>query len=308
MTSDPDRSDSPLLTTAEVAAFLRVKERKVYELVADEAIPCTRVTGKLLFPRTLIELWLAAGTRGGTVSERRTPPPIAAGSHDPLLDWALKESGAGIATLFDGSLDGVERFARGEALFAGLHVPDPEAEDVGGGAPNRAIVAGLSGMAGGLVLIEWARRTQGLMLAPGNPKKIAGIADLAAGKVLFQPRQPSAGSHILLEQLLKHRGLDFTGLATTGTVARDETQAAEAVSDGRADAAVGIAAAADRAGLDFLPLAVERYDIVISRHDYFGDPFQALLAVARSRLFAEEAARLTGYDVSGTGRVSYNAP
>ncbi len=114
------------LTTKEVAALLRIKERKVYELVSDNAIPVSRVTGKLLFPREMIEAWVwqhadyAAGTEG-----LHGRPPVLAGSHDPLLEWALRESGSELAAFFDGSLDGLARLAAGKAIAAGLMSTSP---------------------------------------------------------------------------------------------------------------------------------------------------------------------------------------
>ncbi len=102
--------DPEFLTTREVAALLRVRERKVYELARSGEIPCRRVTGKLLFPRAGVETWLAGGQ---TAALRPRAPDVVAGSHDPLLDWALRESGSGLASLFDGSLDGLERLAAG---------------------------------------------------------------------------------------------------------------------------------------------------------------------------------------------------
>ncbi len=301
-----DPTSRELMTTAEVAALLRVKERKVYDLVAAEAIPCTRVTGKLLFPRELIELWVTAGTRGGGAEFLAARPPVAAGSHDPLLDWSLRESGCGIATLFDGSLDGVTRFARGEALIAGMHVPDPDTDDPEVGHPNRALVAPLSTAAGGLVLIEWARRTQGLILPTGNPKAIAGLHDLIVADRKIQLRQPNAGSYVLLERLMARDGLSMDQLMATETPARDETAAAQAVLDGRADAAFGIEAAARRVGLDFLRLAQERYDLAITRRDYFNEPFQKLIKFSSTPALSQEAERLGGYDITGLGSVSYN--
>ncbi|MGE5766615.1 MAG: helix-turn-helix domain-containing protein, partial [Bacteroidota bacterium] len=120
------------LTTREVAALLRVKERKVYDLAAAGDIPCRRVTGKLLFPRAEVETWLARGAVGGggaVAAPRVLPANILAGSHDPLLDWAMRESGSGLAAYFDGSLDGLARMARGEAGIAGLHVFEPARGD-----------------------------------------------------------------------------------------------------------------------------------------------------------------------------------
>jgi putative molybdopterin biosynthesis protein len=90
------------LTTSEVADYLRLKERTVYELVARRQIPCARVTGKLIFPKRLVDRWVEANTE---FQDQRLlmPPPIVAGSSDPLLEWALRESGSGLATLFEGS-------------------------------------------------------------------------------------------------------------------------------------------------------------------------------------------------------------
>ncbi|MEE8623067.1 MAG: helix-turn-helix domain-containing protein, partial [Alphaproteobacteria bacterium] len=81
-----------MMTTREVADYLRIKQRKVYDLVSEREIPCTRVTGKWLFPKHLIDLWVLQATEGALPRPRAAPPPIIAGSQDPLLDWALQES------------------------------------------------------------------------------------------------------------------------------------------------------------------------------------------------------------------------
>ncbi len=303
-------SMSHLMTTDEVAAYLRIKERKVYDLVKSGKIPCTRVTGKLLFPKPLIDLWIGAETTGGAGLDVTPRPPIAAGSHDPLLAWALGECGAGIATLFDGSLNGIERYVRREALFCGFHLPpDGDAQEpVDGDGPGRApkLLADAQAAAGATVVIEWARRVQGLMLPAGNPKRVEALSDLASRKIRIKLRQAEAGSRMLLESLLLADGIAPTKLEPAGGLARTETDAAAAVADGAADAAFGIETAARRFGLDFLPLARERYDIAIDRRDYFEPPFQTLIAFAHSKRFQEEAARLAGYDVSGLGRVVFN--
>jgi len=79
------------LTTREVAELLRLKERKVYDLAAEGNIPCTRATGKLLFSKAGVELWLAQNSTG---NDKASGPKatVIAGSHDPLLEWALRES------------------------------------------------------------------------------------------------------------------------------------------------------------------------------------------------------------------------
>src|SRR5262245_31370767 len=162
-----------LLTTREVADYLRIKERKVYDLVRERRIPCIRVTGKWLFPKALIELWVMQNCGGGRPAKPSIErPPVIAGSHDPLLEWAVRESECELAIMFNGSLDGLQRFAQGKAHCSGLHVFDPETGDY-----NRAIVVrSLAGLE--VVLIAWAWREQGLIVAAGNPYRIHALPDL----------------------------------------------------------------------------------------------------------------------------------
>ena len=127
-----------LLTTTEAADYLRIKERKLYELVADGAIPCTKVTGKWLFPRADLDRWLLAGMARPLGVVPADPPPIVGGSHDPLLQWALIKSGAGLAILPEGSETGYRRFLRGEVIAAAIHFHD--LDDLGKDA-NVAVVA-----------------------------------------------------------------------------------------------------------------------------------------------------------------------
>jgi excisionase family DNA binding protein len=289
------------MTTREVADYLRIKERRVYELVRRRAIPCTRVTGKWLFPRTLIDVWLAESAAGQGAA-RVQAPPVVAGSHDPLLDWAVRESDCGLALLPGGSLDGLKRFAEGEAQVAGLHVYDAETEGF-----NVQAVTGTLPPAG-LVLIEWAWRSQGLVVAAGNPKGLAGLKDLARGRVIVARRQEAAGSRLLLAQLLEREGLGLEDLNFTAETARSETDLGLAILEGRAEAGLAVEAAARTLKLDFVPLMRERYDLLLRRRDYFEAPVQALLAFARGTAFRTRAGQMGGYDVSGLGRVHLNGP
>jgi excisionase family DNA binding protein len=298
MNTDTDRPE--FLTTREVAALLRVRERKVYDLAAAGAIPCRRVTGKLLFPMAEVEAWLAGG---GTAAPAPAPahraPAVVAGSHDPLLDWALRESGSGLASFFDGSLDGLDRLADGEAIACGLHVFEPET-----GGWNLGHAEARLGSAQ-VVLIEWARRDRGLILGPGL-EGIAGIAGLRGRRVAL--RQPKAGGQILFDHLMAEAGMTRDDILPVAAPARTETDAALAVASGRAEAAPGLAAMARQHRLGFLPLVTERYDIAIDRRAYFEPRWQALVAFCRSPAFAAKAAELGGYDLSGHGRVHWNGP
>ena len=300
--TDFEEGADALMTTAEVAALLRVKERKIYELVSEDQIPHTKVTGKLLFPKALVRDWIKSGTSTAGARSHIDRPLVAAGSHDPLLEWALAESGCGIGPMFDGSLDGFARFRRGEALFAGIHVPDPTGTTHNFHLLDTAREDDLS-----LVLVTWAVRRQGLMFRPGEglPTGAADpVSGLAGSGLRVQRRQDTAGSRVLLEGLLERQAAAQGGVDAvnwSGSTARTETEAALAVLEGEADATFGIETVAKRFKLTFVPVATERYDILIAQNDFFAPAFQKLLVFARCAAFAEKAGTLGGYDISLLG-------
>lgn len=285
------------MTSAEAANYLRIGERTLYELVRRRRIPCSRAAGKLLFPRHLIDLWLEAQVEVAGGPPRRAPA-VLGGSHDPLLEWAVRESGSGLALLAGGSVDGLRRLAQREVMVAGLHILEP-----GGGYNVAALRA--QGELSDVVLLEWAWRQQGLVLAPGNPMGIEGIADLLRPTMRVARRQEEAGAQILLRRLVADAG-GSVELLGAGPVATNETDLAALILDGKADAGLAVESVARRFRLDFLPLHRERFDLAVRRRDYFEPPVQKLLEFARSPAFAQRAAELGGYDVASLGRVAYN--
>ncbi len=291
--------DPEFLTTRELAALLRVKERKIYELAASGEVPCRKITGKLLFPRAEIENLLRGAGATGAAARRKEPPNVVVGSHDPLLEWALRESGSGLAAFLDGSLDGLRRLDQGEAIAAGMHVL--ESDD--GAQFNVEHVRERIG-AEPVVLLEWAWREQGLILPAGNPLKVQGLADLRGRR--FIPRQKDAGTHVLLQRLADAERLSLDELQLLAPPARSQTDVAVAVANGRADAGLGLACVATQFKLAFVPVMRERYDLVVYRRAYFESSFQRLLAFCASDAFSEHARDLGGYDLSGFGRVHFN--
>ncbi len=293
---------SEFLTTREVAALLRVKERKVYDLVAGGAIPFRKVTGKLLFPQSEISDWmrttLAGTSTGAGTSEARTElPKVFAGGHDPLLEWALRRSRSGIASFLDGALDGVERARRNDCMAAGLHIP--EAEGAWNVGTVRAAFAGEP-----WVLVEWVKRRRGLILAPDlvrAPRRLAETRGLR-----FQARQPEAGSQLVLAELLRREKMTEGDLRFVDGCERSETDLAGAVAAGRAEVGLGIEAAARQCGLRFVPLIEERFDLLVARKQWFDPPFQTFWRFCGEPEFAEKARALGGYDLSGFGTVHFN--
>ncbi len=285
---------SEYLTTKELADLLRIGERKAYDLASSGEVPCVRAMGKLLFPRAEVIAWLNASRSGPHVAEPPLPP-IVAGSHDPLLDWALRESGSGLATYYDGSFDGLNRLNERSAQAAALHIHEVDGfnthalRDALGEAP--------------VVLIEIAQRQRGLLLAPGV-SDITGFPDLRGRRVIL--RQTSAASQRLFDAELDAHGLTRDDLDAFPTCARTEEELAIALHDSKADAGFGLGALAGLYNLGFAPTHSERLDLAIWRRAYFDAPMQKLLRFLRSDPFHARAAEFGGYDLTGLGRVHHN--
>ncbi|SIS98470.1 DNA binding domain-containing protein, excisionase family [Roseivivax lentus] len=293
------------LTVKELAALLRIKERKVYDLAASGAVPCSKVTGKLLFPEDEIHAWIA-GARSGPDPARAAAPDVVLGSHDPLLGWALRQSRAGLASYFDGSMDGLKRFAAGEGIAAGLHLIDISGTGGGRDPGDAWNIPDVMRQAGGMdaVLIAFARRQRGLVLRPEDRGRVAGLADLPGLRIAARPED--TGSERLLAHVLRQAGIAEADL-TRGETAQSEEDAVFAVAQGRADVTFGLAAVAAAQNLAFVPVTEERYDLLLDRRAAFEPPLQALLGFLRGAEFRDHAARLGGYDVGEAGAVRWNA-
>lgn len=283
------------LTTSEVAALLRIKERKVYDLAAAGDLPCSKAIGKLLFPRDQIEAWLSTNSESATPLAN-TVPNVALGSLDPLLEWALRESQSGIAMLFDGSADGIRRFRDREGILTGLHIHNAETNSWNIEAVKQHIDKDA-------VLIEWAKRQRGLIIRPGLAKHITSVADLPGYIVV--PRQADAGTEVLLRYLLEQNAVALSDMQFAN-VARTENDLALAVSSEQADAGLGLASVAAAYKLDFVPLIEERYDLLINRKHFFEAPLQKLFSFSKTRAFESYANTLAGYNVADLGTVHFN--
>lgn len=290
-----------LLTTAEAAAYLRIKERKLYELVADQAVPCTKATGKWLFPRGDLDRWLLAGMARPHGVVPAEPPPIVGGSHDPLLQWALVESRAGLAILPEGSDAGYRRFLAGEVIAAAIHFHD--LDDLDRDA-NVDIVAKEPTLYDA-VLVNFCARDQGLLVAKGNPRRIVSLADAARGGARLATRPEGAGAQQLLHAVLKREAVTIADFES-GLVAPTGPDIAQAIRAGHADVGVATRAVATAADLDFVPLVRERFDILMRQRDSYRPALTRLLDLVRRPQFAVRAAELGGLDVTEAGSIRWS--
>lgn len=288
-----------LLTTAEAAEYLRLKERKLYELVAENALPCMKVTGRWLFPKEELDRWLNANLMRPESANGFDRLPIVGGSHDPLLEWALRESGSGLAGLQEGSEAGLARFIDGKITAVAIHL---HSEQEGVADANITAFRSRAGLSGS-VLVSFARREQGILAAPGNPLKIASIGCLVRKQPRVLIRQKGAGAQLLLEALLAKSDLSLDRLKLAGTPCTTGSDLAQAIRMDRGDCGIATRAAASAAGLHFIPLLWEQFDLVVRHSEFFRPPFQKLLQFVRTEAFASRAAECGGYDIAKAGDV-----
>jgi putative molybdopterin biosynthesis protein len=290
-----------LFTTAEAASYLRLKERKIYEMVAEGTVPCTKVTGRWLFPKAELDHWLGSSISRPIGLALPQPSPIVGGSHDPLLEWALRESGSGLATLAVGSEAGIGRFVAGETIAAAMHL---HALENPGADANVAAMASRSDLQNA-VMIGFCRREQGFLLAPGNPLKIGSIDDVIAKGARISVRPKGAGAQLLLLALLHRTKALPETLVIVNPVCPTGPDIAQAIRAGRADTGIATRAVANSAGLEFLSIIWEPFDLLMRQRDYFRPSLQALIKFLKANELIVRAQEMGGYDLSVAGSVRF---
>jgi putative molybdopterin biosynthesis protein len=225
---------------------------------------------------------------------------LAIGSHDITLDILaeyLARHNRRMVSANVGSIGGLAALGRGEAHFAGSHLFDPESEEF-----NLPYIRQyLPGVA--IRLIAMVGRQQGLMVQPGNPKGIRSLQDLIKNGVLFVNRQRGSGTRVLLDFHLDRIGINRDSIRGYQREEYTHLAVAAAIASGRADCGLGIAAAAQALGLEFIHLFDERYDLVIPAEHFESDLLRPLLSILEDPDFRISVGQLPGYDVSKMGQI-----
>lgn len=224
---------------------------------------------------------------------------LAIGSHDLTLDLLaqfLSQHNRRLASANVGSLAGLIALRRGEAHLAGAHLLDPETGTYNQSYINRYL-PNTPAQRIGLV-----QRSQGLIVAKGNPKGIGGLGALARDDVRFVNRQRGAGTRVLLDYWLEKEGIDSGSIAGYEQEEFTHLAVAASVQSGRADAGLGIAAAATALDLNFVPLFNEQYELIVPRAFMTSPLLQPLFECLQDQAFRQAVAKLRGYDVSIMGR------
>ena len=219
---------------------------------------------------------------------------VFSGSHDLALE-GIAEHLSRYVTLLSlpvGSLDGLVNLRQGLCHLSGSHILDESGEyntpTIRHLFPDRA-----------MDVVTLAYRTQGWMLAAGNPKGIRGLADLSRPKVRFVNRNEGSGTRLWLDAELRKQGIPAEAIHGYGTVVKTHSEAAALIESGQADVSLGLQAAAHQHGLDFIPLFEERYDLVLPRERE--RILHPLLDYIQTLAFRQSLSVLTGYNPTHTG-------
>jgi putative molybdopterin biosynthesis protein len=232
---------------------------------------------------------------------------VCIGSHDNILDVLAnllkrKNSRFSLSSTHVGSMSGLIAVKRGEAHLAGTHLLDETT-----GEYNVPVVKKLLPDMN-VVLINLAYRQQGLFVYKGNPKKIKGFQDLVRDDITFINRQPGSGTRLLTDKYINELGINPAEIKGYEKEEYTHMTVASAVLSNIADTGMGILAASRALGLDFIPLAKERYDLLIPEKFLNLDMIQGLLEIIKNDQDFRDAVReLGGYDISDAGKIVFHA-
>ena len=227
---------------------------------------------------------------------------VVIGSHDPLLDELgdmlhLENPELYMSSSHVGSMGGIMAIRRGEAHAAGCHLLDTN-----DGTYNRSFIRKYFPK-GGVRLISCVGRQQGLMVAKGNPLNIQKFADIAGKGVRYVNRQKGSGTRILTDYLCKQENLDTASIYGYDREELTHTSVAAQIGSGSADAGMGVYSAAKLYDLDFIPICVEEYDLMIPDHAWDTPMVRELLTILKSDAFREKILSLGGYTVDNPGEI-----
>ena len=292
--------------------FVRVRMGKVGDKIIASPLPrgagvvtsFVKADGLLSIPQNSEGL-----EAGSSVSVRLLRPlqaieqaVVVTGSHDPLIDELAQIVHAAdpritLASTHVGSMGAITAAKRGENHCGGVHLLD---EDTG--TYNVPYIESLFPQ-GGVRLVECVYRSQGLMVAPGNPHGIASLADLTREGLRYVNRQKGSGTRILADYVCKQEGIDSSHIYGYDHEEFTHTAVAALVEAGSADAGMGIYSAAAMYGLDFVPVCEEQYDLLVPDYAWDTPGIQALLAALASPAFAERMQQMGGYRLEHPGTV-----
>ena len=294
-----NNSNSRFMTVRQVAEYLQLNEKKIYALATEEKIPATKVTGKWMFPRELIDRWMLESAHGGVFTDRL----VIAGSEDPLLYRTLlrlsnnMKSHALVSYTGTGTRLGLELLSAQKVNASCLNWGEVEE------SPQRhpALLQNYK-QHQQWVLVRAFKRERGFMIHPDRKPADCSSESLLSSELKWGIRQDGSGTLHFLNELLAQHSMEINDLSSTVKVFSNRETAALIVS-GQVDTATGTRSVATEFGLAFVELGWEALDFAVRRDVYFRKIFQTFLEHLRSQVILKQARQLGGYNFSESGKL-----
>ena len=299
-----------LMNTKEIAEYLDVHEKQIYTLIKAKRIPCTRVTGKWIFPKKLIDEWLESNYQDGLKQARKKTSQIggailASGSNDPVMDMLLTATKKShpdfyIFSANTGSVNGLKALNEGLTDIALSHLYDAES-----GTYN---IPYLSKYLPGInpVVVNLFHRELGFLIQPDIASQIEGFESLISNKIRFINRQSGSGTRLLLDYHLQKLGIAADQIAGYEKEVYTHFEVGLSIISG--DAQVGIASAAvgKLLGLAFKPITSECFDMILDQSTFFQTGVQSFIDTLKSDAFRSRVEKIGGYDFQDSGKILYS--
>jgi DNA binding domain, excisionase family len=300
------------LTASEAASILKISKYTLYELVKRGEIPAHHIGRQLRIDPAVLEQYLHGSLaandalpKDSHTSRADTPKLRFIGSHDPVVELLfefLKHAPSPVesSVSFSGSMNGLIALYRREAEISGAHLWDESSKEYNISFVKH-VLPGES-----VCLVNLVQREQGFIVAPGNPLQLHAWHDITLEGLHYVNRQKGSGTRLRLDAYLQTANISPGQIIGYEQEETTHSGVACLVANGQADAGIGVKAAAQRLGLDFVPLFQERYDLVCLGQTAKTPVWQQLLDVLKSPGFIQAIQQHSGYDTSLTGKVLLN--
>ena len=299
-----------IMNTKEVAKYLGIHEKQVYALIKSKKIPSTRVTGKWVFPKKLIDDWIDSSAKGGLEQARQKSKRIegaflASGSNDPILDMLhtyMRKSYPEfyIFSADIGSTDGLKALNMGYTDIAWSHLLDPKS-----GQYN---IPFLSNYLPNVrpVVVNLFHRDLGFVVAHKNPLRIRGFEDLAKKEVRLINRQKGSGTRVLLDHHLRRLKISTSNINGYEREVYTHFEVGLSILSKEADVGIATVAVSKLLGLPFIPVTQECFDMILDQSTFFEKGIQAFIEILNSQEFRNRIGGLGSYDFKDSGKILYS--
>ena len=299
-----------MMNTKEVAKYLGIHEKQVYALIKSKRIPSTRVTGKWIFPKKLIEEWVESNAKVGLEQARQKSRRIegallASGSNDPILDMLQTYMRKSYPEFYifssnTGSTEGLKALNMGYTDIAWSHLFDPKTGEYN--------IPFLSNLLPNVkpVVVNMFGRDLGFVIYPKNPLNLRGFEDLSRKGVRFVNRQKGSGTRVLLDYHLKRLKIPSSQIDGYEREVYTHFEVGLSILSKEADVGIATIAVSKLFGIPFIPIARESFDMILNQSTYFEKGVQAFIEILNSKEFRSKVERLGNYDFKNSGKILYS--